>query len=74
MVPATGQDEYLKALCESRAPVAVYLVSGIRLLGVIGRLEPYSISLRSASGVQMVLKHAIATIQPDTRGTPIRTW
>jgi host factor-I protein len=44
--------------------VAVFLVKGVKLQGVITAFDSFSIQLRRGNGGQLVYKHAISTIAP----------
>ena len=57
------QDPYLNALRRERVPVAIYLVSGIKLQGQIESFDQFSILLKNTV-TQMVYKHAISTVVP----------
>jgi host factor-I protein len=58
------QDQVLNALRKERIPVAIYLVNGIKLVGIVDAFDPYVVSLKSDFSSQVVYKHAIATIAP----------
>ncbi|MDA3869031.1 MAG: RNA chaperone Hfq [Gammaproteobacteria bacterium] len=58
------QDPYLNALRKDRIPVAVYLVSGIKLQGQIESFDQFAILLKNTV-TQMVYKHAISTVVPS---------
>ncbi|MDT8451811.1 MAG: RNA chaperone Hfq [Gammaproteobacteria bacterium] len=58
------QDPYLNALRKERIPVAVYLVSGIKLQGQIESFDQFSVLLKNTV-TQMVYKHAISTVVPS---------
>jgi host factor-I protein len=60
------QSDFLNTARKERKRVAVYLVSGIRLVGTIESFDQYLLLLRTPTGVQTVYKHAISTIQVDT--------
>jgi host factor-I protein len=45
---------------------SVYLVNGIRLSGRVQSFDRYVVILDSASGRQMVFKHAISTVMPGS--------
>jgi host factor-I protein len=71
--PLQGQDAFLNAARTEATRVSVYLVNGIRLIGSVQSFDRHTVLLSSATGVQLVYKHAISTIQPDTeRARPIR--
>lgn len=57
------QDAFLNELRKQLVPVSIYLVSGIKLQGKIDSFDQFSVFLKS-SVVQMIYKHAIATIIP----------
>src|ERR1700674_2774415 len=70
--PLQGQDAFLDAARAQATRVAVFLVNGIRLIGSVESFDRYMVTLRSATGVQLVYKHAISTVQPDTeRNRPV---
>jgi host factor-I protein len=62
------QDPFLNTLRKGKVPVAIYLVSGIKLQGQIESFDQFVIVLKNTVN-QMVYKHAISTVVP-TR--PIR--
>ena len=57
------QDPYLNALRRERVPVAIYLVSGIKLQGQIESFDQFVVLLKNTVS-QMVYKHAISTVVP----------
>jgi host factor-I protein len=60
----TLQDPFLNVLRKERIPVAIYLVSGIKLQGQIESFDQFVILLKNAVS-QMVYKHAISTVVPS---------
>ncbi len=58
------QDPFLNVMRKEAIPVAVYLINGIKLQGVIDTFDQYVILLKSGVS-QMVYKHAISTIVPS---------
>jgi host factor-I protein len=60
------QSDFLNTARKERKRVAVYLVSGIRLVGTIESFDQFLLLLRTPTGIQTVYKHAISTIQVDT--------
>lgn len=58
------QDPFLNALRRDRIPVAIYLVNGIKLQGVIESFDQFVVLLRNQVS-QMVYKHAISTVVPS---------
>jgi len=58
------QDQMLKQLQQSGTPVAIYLISGIKLQGKISQFDAHTILLLG-QGVQLIYKQAISTILPQ---------
>ena len=58
------QDAFLNTLRKARAPVTVFLVSGVKLSGHISAFDNYCVLLRRDNHSQMIYKHAISTIVP----------
>jgi host factor-I protein len=65
------QDQFLKAIVQARAPVTIYLMNGIRLVGQIESFDQYGLVLGGTSQ-QFVYKHAISTIVPTGDFAPAR--
>jgi host factor-I protein len=63
------QSHFLQDLRESKAPVSVSLVNGIRLQGQIEFFDNYIVAIRSTV-TQLVYKHAISTVVPITSVEP----
>ena len=65
------QNEMLGRMRRRATHVDVYLMSGIRLDGVIESFDQYSLVLRKGRTKQLVYKHAVSTVRPhsgDRRG------
>lgn len=58
------QDSFLNAIRKSKTPLTVYLVSGVKLQGVITWFDNFCVLLRRDGHSQLVYKHAISTIMP----------
>lgn len=58
------QDTFLTALKNQQVSVSIFLISGIKLHGVVGDFDEHVIMLKH-SITQMVYKHAISTIVPS---------
>ena len=65
------QNEFLNTLRKERVPVSVFLVNGIRLVGLIQSFDQYSIRLQGTTP-QLVLKRVVATVVPDTKGARLK--
>lgn len=59
------QDLYLNVLRKKKMPVTVYLTNGVKLQGVIGSFDNFSIILKRSGQTQLVYKHAVATVVPS---------
>jgi len=57
------QDPFLNALRREKVPVAIYLVNGIKLQGLVEAFDQFVVLLKNTVS-QMVYKHAISTIVP----------
>jgi host factor-I protein len=55
------QEQFLTAAAQSRVPVTIFLVNGIRLHGQIASFDQYGLLLSGATP-QFVYKRAISTI------------
>jgi len=60
------QDFFLNSLRKRKIAVTVFLANGVKLQGNIIGFDSFCIFLRRDSQMQMVYKHAIATILPAT--------
>ena len=58
-----GQDKALEWLVETKQPVAVFLISGIKLEGVISSFDQYCLLLTDYRGnQQLIYKAKVSTI------------
>ena len=64
MVTEHLQDKFLNKLRKDKIPVAIFLVNGIKLDGIIDSFDSYTILLKNKV-TQSVYKHAISTIVPS---------
>ncbi len=60
------QDSFLEALRSGQVPVSIFLVNGIKLHGIIDRVDLHVVLLKN-SITQMIYKHAISTVVPGRR-------
>jgi host factor-I protein len=56
------QDVYLNTVRRDKAPVTVFLISGVKLLGKIKGFDKYSVILEANNQEQLIFKHAISTV------------
>lgn len=66
---ADMQEQFLNDLTKSGEQVAVFLINGIKLHGVIEKFDSQVLFLKNAI-TQMVYKHAISTVVPATHLKP----
>ncbi|MBV8205510.1 MAG: RNA chaperone Hfq [Acidobacteria bacterium] len=56
------QDTFLNTARKDRAPITLYLLSGVKLSGRIRSFDKYSVVLESNNQEQLIFKHAISTV------------
>ena len=56
------QDSFLNTARKDKAPITVYLLSGVKLTGTIRSFDKYSVVLESNNQEQLIFKHAISTV------------
>jgi len=57
-----NQDKFLEDLVKSKAEILLFLINGVKLEGSIISSDNFCIFLARNNNVQLVYKHAIATI------------
>jgi host factor-I protein len=62
----TVQDVFLGHLRDRKTPVTIFLMSGIKLQGVIDSFDRFAVVLRRDRHSQLVYKSTISTIVPLT--------
>ena len=60
----TVQGVFLTHLRESKTPVTIFLMNGIKLQGTVDWFDKFSVVLRRDRHSQLVYKSTIATISP----------
>jgi len=63
--PQNIQDVFLNTLRKKKVPVTIFLSNGVKLQGNITGFDNFSVLLRRGPQVQLVYKHAIATVVPS---------
>ena len=58
------QDHFLNGLRRAKTPVTIFLVKGVKLVGVITWFDAFSLLLRRDGVAQLIYKHAMSTILP----------
>jgi host factor-I protein len=67
------QDSFLNTARKDKAPITIYLLSGVKLTGRIRSFDKYSVVLETNNQEQLIFKHAISTVvmakgmHPDIR-------
>jgi len=59
------QDAFLNHVRKSKGMVTIFLVSGVKLSGIITWFDNYCLLLKRDNLSQLVYKHAISTIMPS---------
>ena len=60
------QDYFLNHLRKQKIPSTIFLINGVKLQGFITFFDSSSVMLQRESHVQLVYKHAISTVMPNT--------
>ena len=60
--PQNIQDSFLNTARRDKAPITIYLLSGVKLSGRIRSFDKYSVVLESNNQEQLIFKHAISTV------------
>ena len=56
------QDSFLNTARKDKAPITIYLMSGVKLSGRIKSFDKYSVVLETNNQEQLIFKHAISTV------------
>jgi host factor-I protein len=62
--PPSLPDTFLVQLRDQRMPLTMFLVNGVKLQGLIGSFDGFTVLLVRDGFSQLVYKHAIPTIMP----------
>lgn len=60
------QDVFLNHIRKNKTPVTIFLVNGVKLQGIVTWFDNFSVLLRRDGHTQLVYKHAISTVMPNT--------
>lgn len=60
------QDVFLNKIRKEKMTVTVFLVNGVKLQGIVTWFDNFSMLLKRESHIQLVYKHAISTIMPNS--------
>lgn len=61
-----AKNDFLTDIKENKIAVTVFLINGVKLQGVITWFDENSLLLRRDGHTQLVYKHAISTIMPNS--------
>jgi host factor-I protein len=64
------QDVYLNTVRRDKAPVTIFLISGVKLIGKIKGFDKYSVILEANNQEQLIFKHAISTVTTARMAPP----
>ena len=64
--PQSLQDIFLNSVRRSKIPVTLFLLKGVKLQGAITWFDAFSLLLRRDGVSQLVYKHSISTIMPQS--------
>ena len=59
------QERFLNIVRKNKTSLTLYLVSGVKLQGIVKAFDNFCLLLRRNGQSQIVYKHAIATILPN---------
>lgn len=65
------QDTFLNQVRKTKTPVTIFLVNGVKLQGVVSWFDNFCVLLRRDGQSQLVYKHAISTVMPQS---PVTLW
>jgi host factor-I protein len=60
------QDAFLNHLRKQKVASTVFLMNGVKLQGIITWFDAFSLLLRREAHVQLIYKHAVSTIMPNS--------
>lgn len=60
------QDDFLEHLRDKEISVTLFLINGVKLQGLITAIDENCVMLRRDGHVQLVYKHALSTVMPQT--------
>ncbi len=58
------EGSFIKDLIDNHKLVTIFLISGIKLEGIITSSDSNTLTLKGTNNIQLVYKHAISTILP----------
>lgn len=64
------QESFLNNARKEKAPVTIYLLSGVKLTGRIRSFDKFSLILENNHQEQLIFKHAISTVMTNRPAAP----
>ena len=64
--PVNVQDVFLNHVRKNKTSLTVFLINGVKLQGVVTWFDSFSMLLRRDGHSQLVYKHAISTVMPQS--------
>jgi host factor-I protein len=64
--PPSLQDKFLEQLRIQKMPLTIFLTNGVKLQGVVGSFDGFTVLLVRDGFSQLVYKHAISTLMPSS--------
>ena len=61
------QELFLNKVRKEKLSVTIFLIHGVKLQGIITWFDNFSILLKREDHVQLIYKHSISTIMPDSK-------
>jgi host factor-I protein len=68
------QATYLNDLRKQRMTVMVYLVNGMKHIGMIESFDQHAVLLRQGTNTQFLYKHMVASIMPTAKAQPMSAY
>ena len=60
------QETFLNKIRKDKLSVTIFLIHGVKLQGLITWFDNFSILLKRENHVQLIYKHSISTIMPES--------
>ena len=60
------ENSFLTYICSKKVPLTIFLVNGVKLQGVVTWLDSNAMLLSRDGHSQLVYKHAISTVMPNS--------
>lgn len=61
------QDVFLNEVRKNHIQITIFLISGYQIKGYVNGFDPFTIMIDSDGKQQLIYKHAVSTIVPQSR-------